>query len=79
MDIISIDFSEKLPFRLKLPIVKAAIKRGIYFEITYSDLIVDVHQRRQILSNAKLLLDWTQGKNVILSSAAPSVCEVKRA
>lgn len=77
MDIISIDFSEKLPFRLKLPIVKAAIKRGIYFEITYSDLIVDVHQRRQILSNAKLLLDWTQGKNVILSSAAPSVCEVR--
>ncbi|TYG76638.1 hypothetical protein ES288_D03G129100v1 [Gossypium darwinii] len=77
VDIISIDFSDKLPFRLKLPIVKAAIKRGIYFEITYSDLIVDVHQRRQIISNAKLLLDWTQGKNVILSSAAPSVCEVR--
>ncbi|KAL1168786.1 hypothetical protein V6Z11_A05G105600 [Gossypium hirsutum] len=77
VDIISIDFSDKLPFRLKLPMVKAAIKRGIYFEITYSDLIVDVHQRRQIISNAKLLLDWTQGKNVILSSAAPSVCEVR--
>ncbi|KAG8494983.1 hypothetical protein CXB51_012735 [Gossypium anomalum] len=82
MDIISIDFSDKLPFRLKLPMVKAAITRGIYFEITYSDLIVDVHQRRQIISNAKvrnpeLLLDWTRGKNVILSSAAPSVCEVR--
>ncbi|KAH1066828.1 hypothetical protein J1N35_031815 [Gossypium stocksii] len=77
VDIISIDFSDKLPFRLKLPMVKAAIKRGIYFEITYSDLIVDVHQRRQIISNAKLLLDWTRGKNVILSSAAPSVCEVR--
>ncbi|KAA3489597.1 RNase_P_p30 domain-containing protein [Gossypium australe] len=108
VDIISIDFSDKLPFRLKLPMVKAAIKRGIYFEITYSDLIVDVHQRRQIISNAKvrnpelvalflngysngccqceliicsilfqLLLDWTRGKNIILSSAAPSVCEVR--
>ncbi|MFQ6638817.1 hypothetical protein Gotur_015198 [Gossypium turneri] len=77
VDIISIDFSDKLPFRLKLPMVKAAIKRGIYFEITYSDLIVDVHQRRQIISNAKLLLDWTRGKNVMLSSAAPSVCEVR--
>nr|KJB81103.1 hypothetical protein B456_013G129300 [Gossypium raimondii] len=61
----------ELPFRLKLPM------RGIYFEITYYDLIVDVHQRRQIISNAKLLLDWTRGKNVILSSAAPSVCEVR--
>ncbi|PPD74144.1 hypothetical protein GOBAR_DD28922 [Gossypium barbadense] len=57
VDIISIDFSDKLLFRLKLPMVKAAIKvsqRGIYFEITYSDLIVDVHQMRQIISNAKL-------------------------
>ncbi|KAK8641552.1 hypothetical protein V6N13_010949 [Hibiscus sabdariffa] len=77
VDIISIDFSDKLPFRLKLPMVKAAIKRGVYFEITYSDLIVDVHQRRQVISNAKLLLDWTRGKNIIFSSAAPSVCEVR--
>ncbi|GMI92064.1 hypothetical protein HRI_002875700 [Hibiscus trionum] len=77
VDIISIDFSDKLLFRLKLPMVKAAIKRGVYFEITYSDLIVDLHQRRQMISNAKLLLDWTRGKNIICSSAAPSVCEVR--
>ncbi|XP_039041472.1 protein GAMETOPHYTE DEFECTIVE 1-like [Hibiscus syriacus] len=57
--------------------VKAAIKRGIYFEITYSDLIVDVHRRGQMISNAKLLLDWTRGKNIIFSSAAPSACEVR--
>ncbi|XWS53196.1 hypothetical protein CRYUN_Cryun11dG0137200 [Craigia yunnanensis] len=77
VDIISIGFSDKLPFRLKLPMIKAAIKRGVYFEITYSDLIVDVHLRRQIISNAKLLVDWTQGKNLIFSSAAPSVCEIR--
>ncbi|XVE59174.1 hypothetical protein DITRI_Ditri05aG0024500 [Diplodiscus trichospermus] len=77
VDIISIDFSDKVPFRLKLPMVKAAIKRGVYFEITYSDLIVDVHLRRQMISNAKLLVDWTRGKNLIFSSAAPSVCEVR--
>ncbi|XVF46441.1 hypothetical protein PTKIN_Ptkin03bG0027000 [Pterospermum kingtungense] len=77
VDVISIDFSDKVPFRLKLPMVKAAIKRGVYFEITYSDLIVDVHLRRQTISNAKLLVDWTRGKNLIFSSAAPSVCEVR--
>ncbi|XVF05595.1 hypothetical protein REPUB_Repub05bG0186300 [Reevesia pubescens] len=77
VDIISIDFSDKVPFRLKLPMVKAAIKRGVYFEVTYSDLIVDVHLRRQMLSNAKLLVDWTRGKNLIFSSAVPSVCEVR--
>ncbi|XWS71751.1 hypothetical protein CRYUN_Cryun03dG0165700 [Craigia yunnanensis] len=77
VDIISINFSDKVPFRLKLPMVKAAIKRGVYFEITYSDLIVDVHLRRQMISNAKLLVGWTQGKNLVFSSAAPSVCEVR--
>lgn len=84
---ISIDFSDKLPFRLKLPMVKAAIKvcssllffspwfpfffvfrvltyctnfaisdlqRGVYFEISYSGLILDAQLRRQTISNAKV-------------------------
>uniref|UniRef100_A0A6N2K3Y6 Uncharacterized protein n=1 Tax=Salix viminalis TaxID=40686 RepID=A0A6N2K3Y6_SALVM len=53
VDIIAIDFSEKLPFRLKLPMVKAAIERGVYFEITYSDLIADIQVRRQMIPSAK--------------------------
>lgn len=73
VDIIAIDFSEKLPFRLKLPMVKAAIERGVYFEITYSDLIADIQVRRQVIPNAKLLVDWTRGKNLIFTSAASSV------
>ncbi|KAF2300453.1 hypothetical protein GH714_013483 [Hevea brasiliensis] len=77
VDIIAIDFSEKLPFRLKLPMVKAAMERGVHFEITYSDLILDVQVRRQMISNAKLLVDWTRGRNLIFSSAAPSVNELR--
>ncbi|KAG5238159.1 hypothetical protein OIU77_028200 [Salix suchowensis] len=73
VDIIAIDFSEKLPFRLKLPMVKAAIERGVYFEITYSDLIADIQVRRQMIPSVKLLVDWTRGKNIILTSAACSV------
>ncbi|KAL9416082.1 hypothetical protein AB3S75_039304 [Citrus x aurantiifolia] len=77
VDIISINFAEKLPFRLKLPMIKAAIERGVYFELTYSDLILDVQLRRQMISNAKLLVDWTRGKNLILSSGASSVTELR--
>ncbi|KAI9196170.1 hypothetical protein LWI28_021624 [Acer negundo] len=77
VDIISINFAEKVPFRLKLPMVKAAIERGVCFEITYSDLIIDLQARRQMICNAKLLVDWTRGKNLILSSAAPSVNELR--
>ncbi|KAK2996334.1 hypothetical protein RJ639_025657, partial [Escallonia herrerae] len=77
VDLIAIDFSEKLPFRLKQPMVKAAIGRGVYFEISYFSLIMDAQVRRQMITNAKLLVDWTCGKNLILSSAAPSVTEVR--
>ncbi|KMT05347.1 hypothetical protein BVRB_7g174800 isoform A [Beta vulgaris subsp. vulgaris] len=77
VDLISIDFAEKLPFRLKLPMVKAAIARGVYFEIMYSSLMQDAQVRRQMISNAKLLVEWTQGKNLIVSSAAPSVLELR--
>ncbi|XP_015158682.1 uncharacterized protein [Solanum tuberosum] len=77
VDIIAIDFSDKLPFRLKQSMVKAAIQRGVYFEINYSSLILDAQMRRQTISNAKLLVDWTRGKNLLFSSAAPSVTELR--
>lgn len=77
VDIIAMDFSQKLPFRLKLPLIEAATKRGIQFEITYSHLIGDVNIRRQMLSDAKLLVDWTRGKNLIVSSAASTVNEIR--
>ncbi|KAK1428768.1 hypothetical protein QVD17_17608 [Tagetes erecta] len=76
VDIIFIDFSETR-FRLKQPLIKAAIERGVCFEITYSGLLMDAQLRRQIISNAKLLVDWTRGKNVIFSSAAASLTEFR--
>ncbi|XP_073291753.1 protein GAMETOPHYTE DEFECTIVE 1-like [Primulina huaijiensis] len=77
VDIIAIDFSEKLPFRLKQPMVKSAIKRGVYFEITYSGLLGDAQSRRLMISNSKMLVDWTRGKNLIFSSAASSAMELR--
>jgi len=77
MDVISIDFSHKLPFRLKLQMIKLALQRGIHFEIAYSPLIGDVNSRRQVLAEAKLLVDWTKGKNLIISSAAHNANEIR--
>ncbi|XP_045806215.1 protein GAMETOPHYTE DEFECTIVE 1-like [Trifolium pratense] len=77
VDIISIDFSAKLPFRLKQAMVKMAIQRGVVFEVSYSGLIANVQLRRQLISNAKLLIDWTRGRDIVFSSAAPSVNELR--
>ncbi|OIW09166.1 hypothetical protein TanjilG_11304 [Lupinus angustifolius] len=77
VDIILIDFSIKLPFRLKQHLIKAAVQRGVHFEVTYACLITDIQSRKQLISNAKLLMDWTRGRNIVFSSAAPSVNEFR--
>ncbi|KAL5204806.1 hypothetical protein ABZP36_009677 [Zizania latifolia] len=77
LDIVSIDFSHKLPFRLKLPMLKLALQRGLYFEIAYSPLIADPTSRRQLIAQAKLLVDWTKGNNLIISSAAHTASEIR--
>lgn len=33
------------------------LQRGVYFEITYSSLILDAQMRRQTISNAKVSLE----------------------
>lgn len=57
--------------------IKLALQRGIHFEIAYSPLIDDVNSRRQVLAEAKLLVDWTKGKNIIVSSAAHNANEIR--
>ncbi|CAL8161134.1 unnamed protein product [Prunus armeniaca] len=53
------------------------MQRGVYFEITYSNIIADDQARKQIITNAKLLVDWSRGRNLIVSSAAPTANEFR--
>ena len=32
-DIVTLDFSQRLPFRLRAPLIKAALQRGLLFEV----------------------------------------------
>lgn len=70
IDIISLKMTEKLPFYLRKPLVNLAIKRGIYFELLYGDLVLakDSSTRRDLLANWQALISVTKGKNVIVSS-----------
>jgi ribonuclease P/MRP protein subunit RPP1 len=40
VDIITFDLTQRLPVQLKIPKVREAIKRGIYFEINYSAALI---------------------------------------
>ncbi|CAL4996023.1 unnamed protein product [Urochloa decumbens] len=80
LDLISIDFSShaKLPFRIKLPMLKLALQKGLHFEIAYSPLIsTDTNAKRNLLAEVKLLVDWTKGKNLIISSAAHTASQIR--
>ncbi|PIA38812.1 hypothetical protein AQUCO_02700187v1 [Aquilegia coerulea] len=77
VDIIAIDFTTWIPFQIKFQSLQSAIKRGLYFEITYSQLIGDIQIRKQMVHTTKLLVQWTRGKNIIFSSAAASVSEIR--
>ncbi|GJN28535.1 hypothetical protein PR202_gb16674 [Eleusine coracana subsp. coracana] len=76
LDLVSIDFSHKLPFRLKLPMLKLALQRGLHFEIAYSSFLA-TDRDKCILADAKLLADWTKGKNLIISSAACTATQIR--
>lgn len=50
--------------------VDAAIKRSIYFEITYTPCLGDSAGRRYFFSNASNLVRVTGGRHLLLSSGA---------
>ncbi|KAJ3122896.1 Ribonuclease P protein subunit p30 [Nowakowskiella sp. JEL0407] len=70
IDIISLDFSVRLPFQLRHQIVNAAIQRGIFFEITYSAALSDSNIRRNWIAGVKDLVRVTEGRNLLWGSGA---------
>ena len=70
-DVISIDFSQRLPFLLKFKTVAAALQRGVRFEICYSaGLLGGNDARRNLISGASALIRATRGRGIIISSDA---------
>ncbi|KAL0210766.1 hypothetical protein P9112_009064 [Eukaryota sp. TZLM1-RC] len=75
VDVISIDLSQRLPFHLKHTQLKQALKRGVYFEIIYFNLLMDPDNsfntpRMNFISNVSQLLSVTKGQNCFFSSGS---------
>ena len=69
-DIVSMDLTQQLAYRLNQKHVEAAAKRGLVFEIVYSKLFLDATIRRNVFTNARALCRALRGKGVIISSGA---------
>ncbi|KUF80731.1 Ribonuclease P protein subunit p30 [Phytophthora nicotianae] len=70
IDLITFDVTNRLPFQIKRPLIAAAMKRDIYFEITYTPCLGDTAGRRYFFSNASNLVRLTGGKNLVFASGA---------
>ncbi|XP_072177707.1 ribonuclease P protein subunit p30-like [Diadema setosum] len=77
IDIISCDITTRLPFFFKHHSIKPAIERGVHFEICYSPAIRDASLRKSIFHNALTLVAACKGKNIILSSDAGNVMDLR--
>lgn len=70
-DIISLDFSTRLPYHFKHKMLASAISRGIRFEICYSAALAGgADARRYLITNATALIRTTRGRGIIISSEA---------
>ncbi|KAI9204324.1 RNase P subunit p30-domain-containing protein [Polychytrium aggregatum] len=70
IDIITLDFSCRLPFFIKATTVNLAIQRGVHFEISVGTALRDSSSRRHLINNAVSLIRASRGKNIILSGEA---------
>eukprot|EP00249_Psilotum_nudum_P013199 c24208_g1_i3 orf=18-1274(-) len=77
VDLISLDLCHRLPFSLKAVTVKAAVERGVYFEIVYSQVFSNSIARRELFANAQVLQGLTCGRNIIVSSGARQAMELR--
>ncbi|PGH07745.1 hypothetical protein AJ80_07950 [Polytolypa hystricis UAMH7299] len=72
-DIISLDFSTRLPFHFKFKTLSSAIARGVRLEICYGPGVTGsgLEARRNLMGNAAALVRATRGgRGIVISSEA---------
>ena len=72
IDLIALDLTNRLDFYLKQDYIKNAVKRGIFFEICYDEI------NQNTIANGREIVKHTRGKNIILSSNARTLMDLKQ-
>lgn len=78
IDIITLDFTHRLPFSTNKKLLDEAVRRGIYFEIIYSPILgIASGPRAETFSNTRVLIQYLRGRNIIISSGADLVAQIR--
>ncbi|KAF4440823.1 hypothetical protein F53441_12187 [Fusarium austroafricanum] len=76
--IISMDFTQHLPFHFKPKPCMAAVSRGIRFEVCYSQALdADPRGRANFISNVVGLIRATRGRGIMISSEAKDALSLR--
>lgn len=77
VDIISLDFSRKIPFQLNKKMIDEATRRGIYFELCYSIMLGCPSSRREMMSSSRTLVQYLRGRNILFSSGGDTANQLR--
>jgi RNase P/RNase MRP subunit p30 len=78
VDIISLNLSTRLRFKLRHDLIAKAMDRGVAFEIPYSMFFTsNSNKRQQFLANARALVQGTKGSAIICSSMAETAYDLR--
>eukprot|EP00397_Hematodinium_sp_SG-2012_P066093 GEMP01097951.1.p1 GENE.GEMP01097951.1~~GEMP01097951.1.p1 ORF type:complete len:203 (+),score=35.55 GEMP01097951.1:23-631(+) len=76
-DVITLNLGEKLPFRILRADVDQFVKRNGFFELVFNQALRDQTARRYVFQNSQEFIRITRGKNIILTSGATNVMEMR--
>ncbi|EDO18864.1 hypothetical protein Kpol_1023p33 [Vanderwaltozyma polyspora DSM 70294] len=77
IDLLTFDYSQRLPVFLKHKSICGCVKRGVKVEIPYAYALRDLQSRRQFISNARSVIRSSRSRGIVVSSGAQNSLECR--
>ncbi|ESO03066.1 hypothetical protein HELRODRAFT_143679, partial [Helobdella robusta] len=77
IDLISFDLTQRLPFIPKRTAINLAMQKGISFELNIEGMMRDHTTKRNVISNASILVELCHGRNIVLSNGSRDVFHLR--
>lgn len=77
IDLLTFNYSQRLPCFLKHKSVCSCVKRGVKLEIVYSAALKDLQSRRQFVNNVRSIVRSSRSRGIVISSGAQSPLECR--
>lgn len=77
VDVLTFQYSQRLPSYLKHKSICSCVARGVKLEIVYANALRDMQSRRQFIQNAKSVIRSSRSRGIVISSGAEKPLECR--